>query len=369
MWVTLFRDQSGIWHFVFLVLCFMLGHMPSIESLHSHTTLSDGKLSHKEAFELAEKLKYEVIAFTDHDSLPDTATLEYLETLRGRKTKWIIGIEITSNPPQETAALVRGGIHIIGLFLDPANGALLEHCRKVQQARVKRAEKIIENLHALGLIVERELVFEKAKGDAIGLPHVVEVLLSHAENIPRIASFMEEFRRDAEKDPSLALRYQETLRRGESQYPYALFFNNPCYRNEVRVPISYKVDLDQSVALIRGAGGIASVAHYSMDNCRDMIPFPLLEMLLGDGRLDGMETLYGQELPEDHPWAAERATVRSIVERTGAIATGGADAHTEEDFRAFAEDKRFSGETIGMTAVILRKRPELSTRWSSLYSV
>lgn len=109
-----------------------------IETLHTHTTLSDGKLSHKEMFELAESLGVSIIAFTDHDAVPGDETLAYLNGVHGSSTKWILGIEITAGLPKELSDQSNGGLHIIGLFLDPKNNALLEHCEKAQKARVER---------------------------------------------------------------------------------------------------------------------------------------------------------------------------------------------------------------------------------------
>ena len=65
--------------------------MAKIESLHTHTVLSDGKLTHREMFDLAESLGISVLAFTDHDAVSSPEIMAELETLRDRKTKWIIG--------------------------------------------------------------------------------------------------------------------------------------------------------------------------------------------------------------------------------------------------------------------------------------
>ncbi|MCX6738641.1 MAG: PHP domain-containing protein, partial [Candidatus Parcubacteria bacterium] len=99
------------------------------ESLHTHTTLSDGKLSHKEMFELAESLGVAVVAFTDHDAVLNEGALAYLESVRSSGMKWVSGIEISSAPPKEVEGLGKGGLHIIGLFVDPKNEALKEHCQ------------------------------------------------------------------------------------------------------------------------------------------------------------------------------------------------------------------------------------------------
>ena len=53
--------------------------MKNIESLHNHTKISDGDLSHKEVLTLAQKLGYKTLAFTDHDVLPSDKTLTFLK--------------------------------------------------------------------------------------------------------------------------------------------------------------------------------------------------------------------------------------------------------------------------------------------------
>lgn len=343
--------------------------MAAIESLHSHTTLSDGKLSHAEAFKLAESLGYGVLAFTDHDALPDTATLAYLETLRGRHTKWIVGIEFTSGVPKEFPPRKGTTLHIVGLFIDPTNAALLEHCKKTQDARAEKATRVAENLTNIGYTITKEEIFAFAGGDSVGMPHIVAAMLAHPENRLRTQELMRDFERDARSDSRLAALYKETLRRGEDGYPYALFFNNNRYRDGITVPIPYKVDLDESMRLIHGAGGIGVLAHYPY-LAKDVFSFDEIESLLATKRIDGMETRYKTTgsvgMGDPGILEKERLTIKSLVEKTGALATGGADAHTRQDFVHFAEDKSFSGETIGMTAEILRKRPELSTRWTSL---
>ena len=275
------------------------------------------------------------------------------------------GIEITSNGPKETET-VRGALHIIGLFVDPTNTELLIHCKKAQRARIERADTIIQNLEGIGFIVPREEVFAAAAGDAVGLPHIVRTVLAHSENQTRIDALMEEFRRDAEHDEKLAVLYAETIRSGPAQHIYKLFFSRPSYRTDIKCPIAYKVDLDESVRLIRAAGGVATIAHYGMDNVRDLVPRELLVELLTKKRLDGIETRYGRIAGGlSRAQEEERIELQKIVLQTGAIATGGADAHTEEDYRDFATDRSFSGETIGMAARVV-KQTGVSTRWSSL---
>jgi len=336
-----------------------------IESLHSHTTLSDGKLSHREAFELAEKLGYGVIAFTDHDSLPSREVVEYLESVRDHKTKWIIGIEITSGVPREMAGKIEGALHMVGLFVDPTNSALMEHCKKVQIARIERVQKIVTNLNALGFIVDNDEVFAKSSGDALALPHIVSAINDHPENEILLDKFVEEFRTAAESDASLRSLYEGMLKRDRSQYIYALFLGKPSYRKGVSAPIGYKVDLDQTAKLVRDAGGVIMIAHYGFEKARDLVPLPLLDDILRDKRIDGMETVYKLNQGEIARCLDEQASIKNMVKKYNAIKSGGADAHSEDDYRDFAKNREFSNDTIGMTAEILRKRPDILKRWTS----
>ena len=57
--------------------------MPIYESLHNHTNISDGKENHLEVLETAEKNNFGIIAFTDHDILPDKAILAQLKGYEG----------------------------------------------------------------------------------------------------------------------------------------------------------------------------------------------------------------------------------------------------------------------------------------------
>ncbi|PIR46805.1 MAG: hypothetical protein COV07_02380 [Candidatus Vogelbacteria bacterium CG10_big_fil_rev_8_21_14_0_10_45_14] len=347
--------------------CGMMGGMTHpVESLHSHTSLSDGDLSHKEAFEHCENLGYGVLAFTDHDSLPGDDVLQYLETLRGKNTKWIMGIEFTSGAPSDLDGAGDGSVHIVGLFTDPTNEELREHCRKTQLARVVRIEEMCAKLNEIGYKIDKDKVLARATGLSVGLPHLVAELNLDPKNRDRTRELMENWRVDAQSEPKLARLYYRAMQRDEEQHPYSLFFNNAKYIEDVHAKLNYKVDLDESVRLIRNAGGIGILAHYFY-LAKDMLTFPHLETLLREKRLDGMEIRYGKPKGYDNTrFENDRNRIKEIVHETGALATGGADAHSKEDFERFATNKTFSGETIGMTAEILRLRPDISTRWSSL---
>lgn len=336
-----------------------------IESLHTHTTLSDGKLSHKEMFELAKSLGLSVIAFTDHDAVPNNETLAYLESVRVASLKWIIGIEITAGLPKNLPGQSNGGLHIIGLFVDPKNPALLLHCEKAQTARTERMRGMVANLQSLGFTITAEDCLKASGGDSVGRPHIVEALAMHPENQNVTVRLMEEMKKDAENSAALRVKYDTMIEAGERQVPYTLFLSEDSYR-KVYLETTYCPDLDEAVALIRGAGGIASIAHYF--TVKKKMPLPFIEQLLQEKRIDGAETVYGmwnlgktgeQETKNDQKELARMLSLH------GGLETGGSDAHKEEDLRQYASLTDFSKKSEGLTQKIIDSG-RVNPRFSSL---
>ena len=328
--------------------------MRSIESLHNHTTLSDGKLSHRELFELAESLGVSVLAFTDHDAVPPPAILAELEALRGRDTKWIIGIELTTDLQRELAPN-SAAVHVIGLFVDPQNKALREHCERAQKSRVKRMRQIVEGLQGLGFIITAEDCLAASSGESVARPHIIEALKKRTENNAIIEKLRLEMRAVAEHDPVIKEKYEHMIHKGEQQYPYVLFLSDDAFRS-VCFGFDYMPDLDLGVSLIRKAGGVAILAHYY--TVRQKISMDLIEKLLAEKRIDGIETIYGlreYEMGTKETLDAERQTLRDLAKKYGAVTSGGADAHKKEDLELYVENDWYSGESDGFTAKIIAR--------------
>ncbi len=324
-----------------------------IESLHTHTTLSDGKLSHREMFELAQELGVSVIAFTDHDTLPNAEVLAFLESVRDSSVKWIVGIEITTALPKELSKTSRGGLHVIGLFVDPKNKAILEHCTLAQTARIQRMETMVANLKNLGFTISAEDCLKASGGDSVGRPHIVEALAMHQENQAVMKRLLEEMKKDAENSPTLQIQYDRMIEIGERQYPYTLFLSEDSYKKAYVEP-AYCPDLDEAVALIRHAGGVASIAHYF--TVKKKMPLPFIGQLLKERRIDGMETVYGMwnlDTSAGTENENDQKELRQLLALFGGVETGGSDAHNEEDLRQYASLADFSAKSIGLTEKIL----------------
>ncbi|SRR5258708_10901988 len=338
--------------------------MNNIQSLHSHTLLSDGKFTHLEMLNLAEKYGISVLAFTDHDYLPDGKIIDQLKAYKG-PVKWLIGIEISSGLPKEMGG-GEDGPHMIGLFVDPTSKGIQDYCIKSQQERTNRMKLMVKSFQNLGFDITKEDCFKFTTGATLGQPHIVAALKSKEKNLKLIDEFMEKARKRGETDPQIKAKYDLMMQRGEGQYPYMLFLSSDAIFSGVRVPLQFWMDLDESVSIIRNAGGVATIAHYSY--AREKIPLEMVEKLLKEDRLDGMETVYGVEAIDtnlEQIFVEDKQKIRKWLKTYGKIASGGSDAHKEEDLKRFAENEDYSRETVGMVEKILQFSP-VDTSWSNL---
>lgn len=326
--------------------------MIPIESLHNHTILSDGKMKHRELFELSQSLGISVIAFTDHDAVPSQSILAELETLRPRSTKWIIGAEITAGLPRELSPQT-GVMHIIGLFLDPTNEELIEHCKRAQVARVKRMNDIVSNLQKLDFKITAEDCLEMSGGESIGRPHIIQALQKYPENNIVQEKIRLEMADEASHNPDVQRQYARMMQKGERDYPYTLFLSPEAFKSAY-AEHEYMPDLDQAVKIIRDAGGVAILAHYF--TIRPKLPLELLDEILRDKRLDGVEVVYG--LREygtigEREMSEERNSLREMAKKYGAIIAGGADAHSTDDVERYAMNDWFASESVGFAEKIV----------------
>lgn len=334
-----------------------------IENLHSHTTTSDGKQTYFEALETAMEVGIEIMAFTDHDS---TIPIDTFEQLKGyaSKTKFISGIEISSRLPKELGSENHDKFHIVGLFVDPTNVELTSYCQKASNERLGRAKRVIDNLRHLGFNISFDEVISIFHGAALGYPHIVETLLSKKENIKILDKIREQMKIDSEHNPDIDLKYQKMMASGPKQYPYSLVISKNAYISGVYQSTSFQTDMDESVRLIRQAGGVAILAHYY--TVSDKINLSLVETLINGGRLDGVETIFGLfSFVDRHPehYAIELNAMSEIVSQTRCIKGGGADSHSRQDLIDYAKTTSLSENSVGMAESIIKERG--TSNWST----
>src|ERR1043166_1713825 len=148
--------------------------------LHLHSTASDGRYPPAKVVELAAARNLSAIAVTDHDTIDGLA--EAATAARGARIEFINGVEIE-------AAHGRRRLHLLAYDFDPGSSLLRKALAALIEQRHARNRQIIARLNELGVEIEYEPIVERAKGSAIGRPHIAEELVRHRA----VSSFQQAF--------------------------------------------------------------------------------------------------------------------------------------------------------------------------------
>jgi predicted metal-dependent phosphoesterase TrpH len=243
--------------------------------LHVHTTHSDGRLSPTEAVHEAATRGLRAIAITDHDVLSGVDEA----TAAGER----LGIEVV--PGIEMSARWDGhrAVHVLGYFVDSADPAL--------NAALARARRLMER-HVF--VVLREI---RAAGGSLEAQDLERYRHRYAGGAALVLGMLERgvLRSSA---PGTGMRL---LRLAAAE------------------PRAYSVQ--EAIALIHGAGGVASLAHPSrLERGRPLLSAAELEPLARSG-LDAIEAW--QWVPNG--WGSEH--YRALAAGLGLFVSGGSDDH------------------------------------------
>lgn len=309
------------------------------QSLHNHTTRSDGELEPAEFLACAQAEGAGVVAFTDHDALPRAEDVAALREMHG-PCAWVLGAEFSSGVEAACSA-----VHIVGLFLDPADAALQAHCARVHAARLARVARIVRGFAAIGVTVTAEEILAQASADgSVGRPHIVEAVLATARNVGTLKRLA---RRQAAlvgapKEPRHGRRARREVRdmlgagAALRRVIYPLCLSDDAAVGGVYHNMDYFLDVRAVGRLVHAAGGLAFLAHYP--TCARQIPLDRLERHLRDGDLDGIE-MHWQHSLAARPGAAEtRQRLQDIVRRTHCLVCGGGDIHTRDALVQYAHN-------------------------------
>ena len=191
--------------------------MTEIYDLHSHSIASDGALSPTELVKRAHEKGVTVLALTDHDTTNGLA--EAQQAAAGLGMRLINGIELSASHLNQC-------LHIVGLNIDPNNAALSEGIAQQQKIRDLRAKQIAEKLEKKKIFGAYEFVTQAAGNGEITRSHFADFLLAHQH----VTTQQEAFDRYLSK-------------------------GKPAF-----VPTVW-ASLEETVAWIKAAGGVAVVAH------------------------------------------------------------------------------------------------------------
>jgi predicted metal-dependent phosphoesterase TrpH len=239
--------------------------------LHLHSTVSDGRLTPSELVRYAFEQGVRVMALTDHDNTDGVAQAQFAGQQLGVRV--VPGIELSTDVPGAS-------IHVLGLFLDHQQAGFQETVRQFREARLTRAQQMVDALDQLGAPIRVERVFEIAGEGSVGRPHVALALLE-AGHVESIDEAFERF----------------------------IGRNGPAYFE------GFRLEPGEAVRLIHSAGGFASWAHPNELEGKDWREY--LPLLL-DAGIDGLEAYYGKDYGPDVPAALlEACAQHNLVPSVG----------------------------------------------------
>jgi len=242
--------------------------------LHCHSTASDGTLAPADVVRRAHANGVDLLALTDHDELLGIA--EAAAEAADLGLRFVPGVEISVSWLDQT-------LHIVGLGVDPANEALAAGLAKVRGGRDGRAMRIGEELARIGI----HGAFQGALR-YVGNP----ALVSRAH----FARYLVEIG-IAKNVHDVFLHY---LARGKPGYVEHVW-----------------ATLEDAVGWIKGAGGLAVIAHpgrYRLGNAEMHILFEQFRDLGGEavevscGAHDGGQLLAFARMARKYGLLASRAS-------------------------------------------------------------
>ena len=262
----------------------MSSFSPINADLHCHSVVSDGTLTPEVLAERAKANGVNLWALTDHDELGGQQRAR--AAANALKMDYLAGVEISVTWMGET-------IHIVGLGIDADHAGLIEGLRMTRDGRANRAKLIAEQLLK------------------VGIPGAYEGALHHAGNHDLISrTHFARFLVEA----------------GVCKDTYQVFKNYLVEDKPGYVPHMW-AKLDDAVAWIKAAGGVAVIAHpgrYSRLNNLQMDE--LYQHFKDIGGL-AIEVITGSHTPDQYQ------TFGKIAQQYGFLASRGSDFHSPDESR------------------------------------
>jgi predicted metal-dependent phosphoesterase TrpH len=255
--------------------------------LHTHSLASDGTDTPGELINKAHARGITVLGLMDHDTVAgwDEAT-RYLRP----GMSLVLGSEISCQTLDGTS------VHMLGMLFDSENAALAKVLATTRENRLTRMDRIIARMNEAGYEISIDYVLAQlAPGATIGRPHLADALIAKKIVASRDEAFAE-------------------LLHNNSKFYISHYSPTP----------------EDAIKLIKGAGGVAVIAHplaslrgrtISIDSFASMV----------DAGLDGIEISHRDQSEE------QRELLREVVAQYGIIATGSSDYHGNGKLNELAE--------------------------------
>lgn len=246
--------------------------------LHTHSNISDGTDSPTRLVVNAQMAGLDVVALTDHDTFDGV--------MEAREAGKRVGVEVMSGV--EMSCEYQGtSVHLLGYGCKRTNKKLVAELARLRAGRSGRVEAMAERMTELGLPLSVDDIREQAGASpSVGRPHVADALIAKGYVADRDEAF----------DKYLA-------------------DDKPGYVTRYSAPLASAVDL------IHKAKGVAVIAHPWGRGTREVLTSEVLEQLVYEHHLDGIEVDH-----QDHD-EATRELLFELGRRLGLIRTGSSDYH------------------------------------------
>src|SRR3954453_18731406 len=268
--------------------------------LQSHSTHSDGHLPAAEVVRRAAEAGVELLALSDHDTVDGVD-----EALRAASEH---GIRVVPATELSSVDGTYDDLHVLGYLVDHHDPDLLAALEEFRADRDARAGRMTSALREIGFEVDEDaLAGRRAAGKPIGRPHLAQAVIGH---------------------PANAQRLKDERRDDVSPFIEAyLIPGRPGFRGRTMPTV------EQAIAVIHAAGGLAVWAHPFWDLGSDEEVLGAIERFVGFG-LDGVEAFYVTHTE------AQTRLVAGACEQRGLLSTGSSDFHGPDHrlfnrFRAF----------------------------------
>jgi predicted metal-dependent phosphoesterase TrpH len=241
-----------------------------IIDLHLHSTASDGTLAPAEVVARAAQAGVQVMALTDHDTMGGAEEAAPEAARHG--IRYLLAVELNTDASGAE-------VDILGYFLETPPDWFQAMLAARHEARVQRAQAIVQRLAELELPVSYERVRELAQG-VVTRPHVAQAMIEKG--------------------------YVSTQREAYKRY---IGFGAPAYvERDSLHPVT-------AMRNVQAAGGLAIVAHPGL------VQEPAVVIELVEAGVDGLEAYYPFHTEQ------QREQYTSLAEEHGLAVSAGSDAH------------------------------------------
>lgn len=250
--------------------------MPGPIDLHTHSSVSDGTETPAQLIRAAVAAGLGTVALTDHDST--AGWQEAFAAASGTGITVIPGMEFSTRFEWKS-------VHLLAYLFNPSNGGIIAETARIREARLRRAESIVQRLSADYDIEWADVVAQTSEGTTVGRPHIADALVAKGHVPNRSAAF------------------------ASILHPRSGYYEP-----------HYAPDPLTAVKLVRSAGGVPVLAHPGTRGRENVIPEERLRLLVDAG-------LFGLEIHHRENTDSGKARLFELAEKYGLVVTGSSDYH------------------------------------------